>query len=302
MNLNRRLFTLGAGATLLSLSTPRAFAQDAGTRSITNWIGTYDVPVNPKRVIAIDYRIDLETALALNLPVIGYCHNTISPWVDVQTDAVMISDTPNIEQILSLEPDLILCSDWGDLEGWPLQRLRDVAPVLPIKPSDGWRATIQNVSGWLDIQGRGDAAIAEFDAIAADIRARHAQVIDNKKVLALHYFPDSQNMMIRGIGSSQTHALNELGGHTIDPSIIEQGQVSMELLPDMLADIDGLLYAELADFDTFGAVQKHPQWSRIPAVAAGKVHILRGQTNFGGVYAAKYLVREWEKLYALLGA
>lgn len=301
--INRRLFTLGAGATLLATASGRAFAQDAAsTRTITNWIGTYDVPTNPQRVIAIDERLDLETALALRLPVIGYSHAPMNRWVAAETEAEFLGAPPNIEQILGLEPDLILCSDWGDNEGWPLQKLRSVAPVLPLNAKIGWRANLDNVSGWLGMEGRADAAIGDFDAYVAGIRDRHAKTIADSKVIALHYFPASNTMMIRGQGSNHADVLKDLGGHTIDPSIVAEGEVSMELLPEMLADFDAILYAELFDEGTFEEVQKHPIWSRIPAVAAGKVHLVRGSTNFGGIFSAKFLAGEWEKVYALLDA
>ncbi|MET3924759.1 ABC transporter substrate-binding protein [Devosia sp. 2618] len=229
--LNRRMFTLGAGAALVTLPAARAWAQSpVETRSISNWIGDYDIPANPQRVIAIDERIDLETALALKLPVIGYSHAPMNPWVAVETDAEFIGAPPNIEQILGMEPDLILCSDWGDSEGWPLQRLRSVAPVLPLDASIGWRANLENISGWLGMEGRADAAVADFDAYVAGIRARH-ESIAKSKVIALHYLPGEGEMKIRGQGSNHADVLKDLGGHTIDPSIIEEGNVSMELLP-----------------------------------------------------------------------
>ncbi|MET3924760.1 hypothetical protein [Devosia sp. 2618] len=68
----------------------------------------------------------------------------------------------------------------------------------------------------------------------------------------------------------------------------------------MLADFDGILYAELFGEGTYEAVQKHPSWNRIAAVAAGKVHVARGSTNFGGIYSAKFLAGEWEKLFGLI--
>lgn len=301
---SRRAFTLAAGATLFGASTGGlAWGQDgAGQRSITNYLGTYDVPTDPKRVIAIDERIDLETALALQLPVIAYSHQPKQPWVTAETDAQYIAFPPNLEEILGLEPDLILCSDWGDTDGWPLQKLRAIAPVLPLDASIGWRANLANISGWLGMEGRADAVVADFDATVKAIHDRHASVVESKKVVALHYLIEEGMVMIRGKGSNHADVLKDIGGHTIDPSIIEEGTVSMEQLPEMLAGFDGILYAELFDEGTYEAVQQNPLWARIPAVAAGKVHVVRGSTNFGGVYSAKFLASEWEKLFALLEA
>ena len=72
---------MGAG-----LVVPAALAQDAAgaTNTITTSAGTYDIPLEPQRLIAVDHRLDLEPALALGLPVIGYSlRDNLAAWVPV---------------------------------------------------------------------------------------------------------------------------------------------------------------------------------------------------------------------------
>jgi len=80
--LDRRAFTFGVAGAALSAALPsRAFAQDEEMRTVTTLYGTYDIPAFPQRVAAIDSRLDLQAALALGLPVVGYGHSQPGPWV-----------------------------------------------------------------------------------------------------------------------------------------------------------------------------------------------------------------------------
>jgi ABC-type enterochelin transport system substrate-binding protein len=68
---SRRTFMLGSASLGLTVALPQtAYAQEM--RSVTTQYGTYDIPAAPKRVVAIDSRLDLQPALALGLPVIGH--------------------------------------------------------------------------------------------------------------------------------------------------------------------------------------------------------------------------------------
>lgn len=75
-DLTRRQFGFGAG--IAGLGAFLAACGDSGSssgetemRSVTTPLGTYDIPVNPKRVVAIDSRLDLEPAVALELPLVA---------------------------------------------------------------------------------------------------------------------------------------------------------------------------------------------------------------------------------------
>ena len=85
--LTRRKFGIGAGmaavATLLSScssSDGSGTSDDTQMRTVTTPLGTYDIPTNPKRVLAVDARTDLELAIALELPVFGYNISPATEW------------------------------------------------------------------------------------------------------------------------------------------------------------------------------------------------------------------------------
>lgn len=302
-SLTRRQFGLGLAATIALAPVARALGQDAGTRTVTNWLGTYDIPASPRRVVAIDNRLDLETALALGLPLIAHSRDHAAPWVPVSDDVEFIPGPPSVEYNLGLEPDLIVCMDVPGSDIWPLEQLRGIAPVLPTRYEEDWRENLANLASWTGREQQAAESLADYDAVIAEIATRQAAKRDRFRLAVVHYFADSGEMMVRGAGSTQGRVLADIGGRTLDPAIHDQGAVSMEALPDLLGDVDALFYNDIDGDDAggnFAALQHHPIWTRLPAVLNNRVYRSMGNTNFGGVYAAKFIAREWDAVYAML--
>lgn len=71
MPTNRRRFIAGVAVGLAAAGMAHV-ARAQETRAIATSAGSYDIPADPRRVVAIDFRLDVEPALALGLPIAGY--------------------------------------------------------------------------------------------------------------------------------------------------------------------------------------------------------------------------------------
>lgn len=155
-DLTRRRFVVGTAAFsgLFAAGCARSAGTEgdaSGMRTVTTSLGTYDIPVTPKRVVAIDSRLDLEPAVAMGLPVIAYSFDAAEPWVPADPTAQVFEAPVNVEAILALEPDLIICTDIGEASDmWPLQQLSQTAPVLPMDFTRPWRENIDQLASWLN--------------------------------------------------------------------------------------------------------------------------------------------------------
>lgn len=299
--LSRRAFTLGtASLAAAGLLLPnRAFAQGA-TRSVTTSLGTYDIPVTPQRVVAIDSRLDLQPALALGLPVIGYGHSVPGDWVPVASDAQFFGSIVNIEQVLAAEPDLIICADYDpDSEYWPLNKLRQIAPLLPTNGDQSWKLSLKDLAGFLGMEGAGDQALADYEKLVADVKAKHGDKLTTKTVLSLQ--PDGGSLWpMNGATQLHTQVLADLGAKTIPPAEGQQyegEQVVSENFADYFANVDGILLATTGT-DEIDVLGKEPLWQRIPAVAAGALVASNGNVNYGSLYSASHLVHLFDELYS----
>lgn len=304
--ITRRQLTMGAAALgLTSLVMPRAFAQDQdATKTITTSAGTYDIPLNPQRVIAIDHRLDLEPALALGLPVIGYSlRDNLNPWVPIAEGTRFIGTPPTQELILAQEPDLIFCTDIPGSEMWPIDRLSAVAPVIPVDYELTWKENLLRIAAWLDRTDVAEAFIADYEAQLAALAARAGTGL-TKKVAAIWYEEanDEIQFLLGAASKNVTLAgqvLEELGGLTVDPDLLgDYGLISMENALEVLADVEGILIDAHSDAQ-LAALEASPIWQRVPAIAAGRSYRTNG-TFYGGGFSAKRLIGKWEQLFALL--
>lgn len=296
--ISRRAFTLGGASFAVASALTPARAQSS-TRSVTTSLGTYDIPANPQRVVAIDSRLDLQPALALGLPVIGYAHSVPGDWVPVSKDAQFFGSIVNIEQVLAAEPDLIICSDYNpDSEYWPLNKMRQIAPVLPTKGDDTWRNQFRTLAGFLGMDGGAEKAIGDYEALVGSVKAKHGDKLRAKTVISVQ--PDAGGLWpMNGSTMLHTQVLADLGAKTIPPGDLqkyEAEKVVSESFLDVFGEVDGFLLATTGT-DEIDVLDKEPLWQRLPAVAGGAVVASNGNVNYGSIYSATHLVKLFDELY-----
>jgi len=304
--LTRRQFGLGASAALLgaSLSVP-AFAQ-ATTKSVTTPLGTYDIPLQPKRVVAIDPRTDYEAALVLGLDVIAIGQSEY--WGDLsyvpRAETLIAVPLPTTaETVLALEPDLIICSGEDPTgEWWPAARMQQIAPVLTTTFTRKWQDDLVELGDWLDRRPLADEAIGKYQAAVDELKQRYAAVLANDKVAILTFSAEfgSFNAFIPGLEYSDPKGqlLADLGARSIDASLLSHDAFGMESIVDVLGDVDAIL---LCNFGSGGLADlgKDVLWSRLPAVLNRRVHESTGYMWYGSYYAAMKALGELDATLAL---
>lgn len=302
IRLTRRGFGLGAlaAAGLAGLGPARA----ADTHGITTSAGTYDVPDQPQRVVAVDFRLDVEPALALGLPVIGYgVQEERLDWIPLPEGATFVGGPADREAIAALDPDLIVCTDIPGSDYWPIDRLGGIAPVIPVDYKLNWQANLTRMGDWLGRRPAADRFIAAYTGELDKVKAAHAAAIAGKLVAAIWFEPDSSEVqLLLGEGTSNVtlagQVLADLGGRTIASDRLgEYGVISVERAPEVLGAVDAFLL-DADDESRLAALEANPIWQRLPAVAAGRIVKASG-TFYGGGYSARHIIPAWERLFAL---
>ncbi len=285
----------------LGLGMGSAFGQEGGTHEVTSAVGTFEIPDNPQRVICIDSRIDLEPAVALGLEVIGYGYGEPMPWVPAAKGMELIGEVPSLERVLNLNPDLIICTyiGEGDSDMWPSKALTQVAPVIAIPFERPWKEILLELGRLTLRESAADSLLAEYDAVIADIKARHADKIANRKVLVVQphdenvvYFQTSRDMI-------QIQVLNDLGAPLPPAMKFPEHHIAAESFDTYFGDADGILYVLMEEGNEL-PTESNPLWSRLPAIAQGKVLKPVGNTTFGGVYTAIHTAKLFDELYSML--
>lgn len=297
--ISRRAFGIGA-AMFAAASQVTGLARAQETRTITTSLGTYDIPATPRRVIAIDSRLDLEPAVALGLNIIGHAYGPPEPWVPSDPAWEFVGEQPDLEKVLALEPDLIVCTDVGnpDSEWWPINRLKTVAPVLPPSYEQSWKDILRQIGEWTGTTGAADAKLAEYDALIADIKARRGELIASRKVAIVQPVEDREVYARSVLSFLQPQVLNDLGGTTI-PEHAPGEPVPAEQFGTVYGDVDAILYVTFEDGQA-EKLESNPLWARLPAIANGKTLVPRGNTNYGGIYTAIRIAQLLDELYGTL--
>lgn len=309
MDISRRSFGIGLGAAGIAALLAGCSGSDdsasgvGATKTVTTPLGTYDIPTDPKRVVAIDSRLDLEPAVALELPIIGYTYAPATPWVPVGSEAEYLSEIPNREQILALEPDLIVCLN-SDSEWWPVSELSTIAPVLTTEFDQTWRTNLDNLAGWLGRTPTLDKLILDYDHLVDDIRSRHEAKIASRTVASVSFLPDTNMLYVTSIRTSQKGdkpsdmTLTDLGGTTLPIDGLDgEGGLAIENF-DLLAGVDGFMVTDEPDSAEFDALSESTLWQRLPAVQSGNVTTLGGSTYYGSIYTVSYMIKGWDALYS----
>jgi iron complex transport system substrate-binding protein len=297
LTLSRRAFAFGSAAFIAA--APSLVRAQGTTRTVTTSLGTYDIPASPQRVITIDSRLDLQPAMALGLPVVGYAHSVPGDWVPVPEGAAFFGGEVNLEHVLATDPDLVICADYNpDSVWWPLNKLREIAPVLPTNGDLPWKDNFRALATWLGMEGAGDGAIAEYDQFIADIRRKHGDKLTQKRVVSVQ--PDAGGLWPM-TGTQMLHAavLADLGANHVpaaEGQKYESDKVSSENFAAAFADVDGFLIATTGS-EELDVLARDPLWQRLPAVAAGAVVASNGNVNYGSIYSARHLAGLFDQLY-----
>jgi ABC-type Fe3+-hydroxamate transport system substrate-binding protein len=315
--LDRRQFVSGGAAlTAALMSGVAARAQDAGKRTVTNFLGTYDIPSEPKRIVLLGNRGDLETALALKLNVVaigrefaftGSQSDAVAPWVPFDAAGIEVFDAfeASAEQVLSHEPDLIISRKFAI--GYNQARSDALMKLVPIIPTATlrWREDLQQIAEWL---GRTDALgtiLAEHDSLLDGIKARHAGKLASATVAFGSISPEEAYLSSLDSNAPAAMSLTDLGGRAFalpaDVALPDAGWTTIS--PEnvgALAPADALFFWEPVPGNLDQLRSITPLWDRLPQLANGRAVTFGNNINDGSIYTIMQTLRLWDQVYGTL--
>jgi iron complex transport system substrate-binding protein len=277
-----------------------ALAQD--TRNVDTMMGTVAVPTAPQRIVVIN-SVLAGYLFALDLPVAAVDESYVRPteeqyseyWVDkarAQGTEVIgtIIDGVNAEQLLTLEPDVIVGGGAGRL-GYNAQQAYDelsaIAPTLLVNAELGWEAELEFLATAFGKSAEAEALIAGFEARAAEVAAA-ITLPPQPTVFAggISDEPGYEPWVIPETGA--TPRLFEKVGFELDPiaerfDLEESGSadwanLSMEMAGDVLGAptlivVNDYAYEE-SDRSLIPYMEGQEILGRLPAVETGNAFIL----------------------------
>ncbi|MCS6828840.1 MAG: iron-siderophore ABC transporter substrate-binding protein [Caldilinea sp.] len=152
---------------------------EAATRTITDAKGNrVTIPAEPQRIVTLT-EIELDSLLALGVKPVGSVNGRGQPglpaYLGNQIEGIVSVGSlaePSLEQIVALEPDLILAGSMISQIEALAPELSKIAPVVAtFQTGDDWKTAFQSIANVLNLNARADAFLAEYDQRVNSIRA-----------------------------------------------------------------------------------------------------------------------------------
>ncbi|AJE68613.1 ABC transporter substrate-binding protein [Corynebacterium glutamicum] len=277
--------------------------------SVETALGTLNVPSTIDSVVILEGRRDLDIALALELPVVGYPFEEAgsleleSPLATQLEQAklngaeeIFSADDISLEAIAAADPDLII-SRLSDVE--PIQeQLETIAPVLPIGEQDTstWQEDLRLVAQATGTEQRTEELIADYDSRIKALSTQYADILANNTFAPLSFNGESfetrpnrlLSVVLRDLGATPSQAFEAaING--------DATKYSPEQVLTGFGDADGLIMLVNSP-QTWQELQDNQLYQQLPAITEG--HFVRSdkQTHEGGPLTALHALDVIEQL------
>lgn len=260
------------------------YQNEEGQTVVSHKYGETVVPENPERVVCLKLE-DLMLALGADMVA---CQKISGYYLEEQIDALGIgsvavdeeSNTVNLEQVLSYQPDLIVIRDSFDQSVY--DELSAIAPTIAFHLQTP-TSSILALGKALGMEEEAEARLVEYgDKIAA--AKEKLSAVAGEEVAMLRIMQKEIRLYPYSSSDLSRFLYDELG-LTPDPKAIEYDNadsfaISMESLPDLTAKHIFVVagYGTASDENVaaarerFDSIKADPLWQNVPAVQSGNIY------------------------------
>lgn len=267
----------------------------SASRTLQGDNGTVTVPAAPERVGCVIGSFDIDVLAVGITPVITTYF--AEGWADVPAPTIVSRNVPpTVEELAKARPDVMLGWNWVTAEPY-YDDLVKIAPYVGLGEAEGvaWRETFLQTCDVVNRRGRAEQLLVEFDERVERLAARRAGEPPLRVARIEFYEPGS--FSFRGQDEVSAELMRAIGLTVVGPDKREDR--SLERLPEIDADVlvvpagsDNIPMSLLDD------VRGTEVWQRVPAVAAGRVHIVdAGLWPGAGYLFATRLLDDLERLF-----
>lgn len=274
--------------------------------TIPNAFGETTIDEQPQRVVVTGYT-DVDTVLALGVTPVAFQEFAafpdaevpgLGPWAQDEPAATAgdievfpVADPPSVEDVLALEPDLVIAVGSG-LEQDEYDQLSALVPVLA-RPEDSTAFLVGRDEATLAIGralGREDEAralLADVDARLSDAAATAPQFAGKTVTVVVPDTTGGGGYSVYVAGDTRVEFLRSLGFELTDAVAgLETDSFFTTVSAEQadLLDADLVVVPALFDVEeTRAQLEADPVFSAVPAVAAGRVLYLDPSAEGGAI-------------------
>lgn len=245
-------------------------------KTITHDMGTTEIPVQPQRIVALDNSL-VEAVVLLDRPLVGgissYRDQTDFPAylgdAVADTEDVGPLETPDLEAIAALEPDLIVSATVRHESLY--DELSKIAPVVFVKTTGPqWRENVTFLGEVLGVEDRAAEQLAEYKERAKAVGDAINAKAGNPTVSVVRFLDGPTRLMQKQ--SFIGHILTDAGlarptSQDVEDFAAEIGEEGIRQ-----ADADHVFVTSFSGGDpSKERFLRNPLWKELAAVKAGQV-------------------------------
>jgi iron complex transport system substrate-binding protein len=266
------------------------------------------VPADPQSVVAAIGSFDVDMVAVGVMPVLTTTF--AGPWVSFDESVEKTENVPpTVEELVGLEPDLMIGWTWVTKEP-VFETLSAVVPYVGMgesaatagpgfdgsEPLRSWDTLFLSVCDAVNRREQGVQLVDEFESRLDDVAERRSAM--GEVSVARIEFYEQGLYTYRGQNEDTAALMDRIGLTVVGPEQTNNA-ASLETLPDIDADwlVVSVGGGSLTQ-DRYDAVAATDVYQAIPAVQAGRVHVVDGALWPGlGYLWAQALVDDLERLF-----
>ncbi|MEJ8304757.1 AraC family transcriptional regulator [Saccharibacillus sacchari] len=205
----------------------------------------------------------------------GYYHSRYAADIPVHLDGYKLGADwqGNLDRLKESHPEYIVCSSLVSEK--EKDRLEQMAPVIYISPEDDWRTTLRQTAIALGETEAAERWLESYQEAAATIGRSIGQRRRGERTLLLRFWRGG--FYSAGSSSAAGVLREDLGINLLAlPSRYEwEHAMNPEMLNTFRADRILLMVCQEGEtLPAWEAVRHSPEWAELPAVRAGRLHML----------------------------
>lgn len=274
--------------------------------------GSVCVPEDPQRVVVLDPFYNLQMGLELGLPIVGSATSG-SEFSAALTDEQIANitdvgqfDTPNLEVVTQLGPDLILADAYFHEENQA--QLSAIAPTVLVDTPD-WKEYFRTIADATGTEAQAEEALAGYNSRTQALSER----VQETTLSFVRMIPGGFQVYVEGPSAYAPFSVLEDAGVERPPFETAEDDTVLKR-PDWegLTNLEGvvLFYVVGGGHDSpegqdlEAEVTSNPIWQRLPAVQEGDAYRVSAEhwMSFGGLASANAVLDDVERYLIRTGS
>ena len=267
---------------------PAETANTPDCRPVQHAIGETCIPLNLQRIIALSTPT-MGNVLALGIKPVGSIFYFEMPPAYLKDKVEMIEsvgtgEQPNLEKMLTLQPDLIIAPNEWNIT---YQQLSQIAPTVvgDWQGYPSWRDHFNFVANVLDKTQVAEQIWADYAQRIQSLKTALGTAYENKTVSFIYLCCGGISVDLKNSFSGMI--LEDLGLQRPSAQDLENGSGLIILSQERLIDVDADIIFLAVDEDDesqnmLHKLQQDPLWNQLEAVQNGKVYPVSLPTWRGG--------------------